>query len=135
MQKLRQGKPTTLELYYVRQIKAPFGSASGVTLDYAGEGIDGCAVTFRSMQRRPTALPHEVGHWLGLIHTFEGGCEGPNDFVDDTPPEANGAHGCFEGRRSCPDQNKDGFDPVHNFMTYPPEYVILTSSIPQNALG
>jgi predicted Zn-dependent protease len=39
-------------------------------------------------------LVHEVGHWLGLYHIFNGGCTFPNDFVEDTRPQLNPAMGC-----------------------------------------
>jgi hypothetical protein len=56
-------------------------------------------------------------HWLGLYHTFQGGCFS-GDEIADTPAESRPNFGCSpeEKKDSCPDQA--GLDPIHNFMDY-----------------
>ncbi len=61
---------------------------------------------------------HEVGHYLGLYHTFDGGCTTPGDYVDDTPQQHDGNNifNCNETLDTCP--SDPGNDPVHNYMNY-----------------
>jgi hypothetical protein len=60
---------------------------------------------------------HEVGHWLGLWHTFQDGCSGAGDEVDDTPSHSSAVFGCpGEGRNgSCSPDEKA---PINNYMNY-----------------
>lgn len=67
-------------------------------------------------------LTHELGHILGLLHTFGNGVDGctRGDGVEDTPPEKYAAVGkaCRQSppRKTCP--GTPGVDPVWNLMDY-----------------
>ena len=62
-------------------------------------------------------LTHEVGHWVGLFHTFQGGCSNPGDSVADTPQQDDGNNifNCDTSLNTCA---AAGVDPVKNFMNY-----------------
>jgi hypothetical protein len=60
---------------------------------------------------------HEIGHWCGLFHTFEGGCQEPGDEIADTAYEEHSAAGCpLRQLSSCPGETR--FNPVQNYMDY-----------------
>lgn len=138
MRTLRKGTYKDLNLYY---LKTPEGDPRiGGYCNYPVKSPnstvffqDGCVNRFDSLPGLSTSTNdtgtgkitvHETGHWLGLLHTFEGGCNVTTggDLVDDTPyhlePTTWSDSLCpTENRmKTCP--NLPGFDPVNNYMNY-----------------
>lgn len=72
-------------------------------------------------------LAHEVGHYLNLYHTFQGGCTGTTagtcdsqgDLICDTPPVAVANTGCPGSPvNSCTETPTDNNDLLDNHMDY-----------------
>ncbi len=57
---------------------------------------------------------HEIGHWLNLYHTFQGGCNGSGDQVADTPPVDAPNYNC----PSHPHSSCGSNDMFMNYMDY-----------------
>ncbi len=65
---------------------------------------------------------HEVGHWVGLYHTFQGGCFPPGDDVADTPAHSGPNFGkpadSEQPLNLCPSEPSSALCPIHNYMNY-----------------
>jgi hypothetical protein len=119
---LHRGDGADLNLYIGRNRSGSLGWGTQPTRLRSAPAMDGVVIARHTLpggSRGPysagDAAVHETGHWLGLLHTFAGGCTGRGDRVADTPREGRASYRCPVRRDTC---TAPGDDPVHNFMDY-----------------
>lgn len=128
--KLRKGTYRDLILYFVPNIG---GGNAGLcnfprnVMEKSDDYFqDGCTVlsgtilggSIRHFNRGKTAV-QEVARWLGLLHTFTGGCneKAGGDLIADTPAQAKPTKGCSSASRDACDSSL-ALDSVCNYMDY-----------------
>ncbi len=105
-----------------------------------GSNADRVVIHYQSFGRNSPGAPydqgrtltHELGHYFGLLHTFDGGCGTVSgcyttgDLICDTNREQTATFGCSDGN-TCSSP-----DPIHNYMDYTDDTCMNNFTVEQN---
>lgn len=138
-------------IWVVNKIDGADGTSGQFIAGYAyfpgaPSALDGTVMLATQMQTGRKTLPHEIGHALGLYHTFEGSanstqcppnanCTTQGDRVCDTDPVSmnlNSMSGIFSfacrtGANACAGANNYTINTESNFMAYTNCYTLFTN--------
>lgn len=147
-QALRQGDYRTLNIYYMSDVIDDDGESKLTGFCPLPKAVesrssdfirDGCILNKGTLPgggfepwNQGMITIHEVGHWNGLRHPFDGGCEEEDggDMICDTPAELAPdmrpmpQFKCARTRDTCTDTHgpsDPGPDSFHNYMNYQDE--------------
>ncbi|MDP2176800.1 MAG: zinc-dependent metalloprotease [Bacteroidota bacterium] len=111
---------------YATRPGSKFNGSEGVVINYDWMGEYAAYSSIVDANSRANALTHEIGHYLGLYHPFEGGCAGldasdcakKGDLCCDVPAVSGQNQNCSYINSCEETYNNDAPDQKQNYMDY-----------------
>ena len=120
---LRKGTADDLNIYTANLSNDLLGWATFPSFVASNPSYDGVVVLYSSLPGGSAApynlgdtATHEVGHWMGLYHTFQGGCS--KEQTTSSPTRRRSRARPSASRRGATPAAPPEWDPITNFMDY-----------------
>ena len=105
------------------------GNTDGIVIANGcfGDNVGTAQYSYPNQYNTGRTTTHETGHYLGLLHTFQGGCLNSNcsiqgDLICDTSPVSYPNYSCAFSTNSCHTDNPDLNDLIEDYMDYTYDY-------------